>query len=190
MNTEDFLEKVYAEISDNIKFLEAKNGALITFNSALIVLCGNIVFDSSIAFLYRVLVSFALLFLIIPISLSIFSFRATVGNEGRCLKFIYRFLDLKNDDFLSSDKYMYYAYIHRRFNNNPIEYLKSISVLNESVLKKSLLYHIASQIVDLSKVAYYKAIIFNIAIKFEFIYFLCGFFIAIFILIVKCIFHQ
>ena len=57
----DFLEKVYNEINDNIKFSEAKNAALLTLNSALISASAGKVFDQNIAFYWRVLIALLLI---------------------------------------------------------------------------------------------------------------------------------
>lgn len=184
-----FLEKTYNEINENIKFLEAKNAALITLNSALIALCGDVVFDSTILFFYRALIAFFLLLLVIPLGCSIFSFRAITGSERKFLTRIYTFLDSKNRIFSSTNRYMYFAFIHKNFSKNPVEYWENIAQ-NEKITGENMLsYQLANQIVDLSRVAYRKSVLFNIAIKIEFIIFgICDVGALIF-LIVRCLEH-
>jgi len=186
LNTDAFLDKTYAEINDNIKFSEAKNAALITLNSALIALGSGTVFDSKILCWYRILIAVAVLFLIAPLLCSIFSFRATTGSEGKIVKHFYGFLNAKNRIPSTPKKYMYYAFIHKHFSNDPVKYLEETSPNENRTDEGSLSYQMARQIVDLAGVAYRKFILFNIAIKIEIAIFSgCGI-VALIMLLIKC----
>lgn len=173
-----FLEKVYTELNDNIKFSEAKNAALVTLNSALISACSSKVFDVNIAFLWRVLIALLMLSLIIPLSLSISSFIAATGsNKGltnkivNCYKKHYEINEDKN-------QYMFYSYISCNYSQKASKYLQKINenVFNgtNNIDENSEEYQLASQIVDLSDVAYRKFVLFNIAVKIECIAFFIG----------------
>lgn len=187
MSVDDFLDKTYIEISDNIKFLEAKNAALITLNSALIALGSDTIFDSTICFFYRALIAFFLVLLVIPLGCSIFSFRAMTGSEGKVIRGIYKLLDSQNKISLATKRYMYFAFVHKFFSSNPMEYWKSILPNEEPIGQKVFSYQMANQIVDLSGVAYRKSILFNIAIKIEIIIFGTCSFGAFAILFIRCI---
>lgn len=173
MNSEIFLEKVYSEITENIKFSEAKNAALITFNSTLIGLGGNMIFDRTILSCYRVFISFFLLTLGVPLVCAIFSFRATTGSERKLACMIYDFLDKQNKISAEPKKYMYFAYIYKYFANDSSTYLQNILSLTDQDQQSPLLQQIAIQIIDLSRIAYQKFTIFNFAMKIEFAIFGC-----------------
>lgn len=173
MNSEIFLGKVYSEIAENIKFSEAKNAVLITFNSTLIVLGGNIIFDSTILSRYRVFVSFFMLALGVPLGCAIFSFHAMTGSERKLVSKIYNFLDKQNRIPPEPKKYMYFAYIHKYFANDSSTYLQNILPISEQGQQNFLLHQLVIQIIDLSRIAYQKFTIFNIAMKAEFAIFGC-----------------
>jgi len=180
-----FLEKSYNEVQDNIKFSEAKNAALITLNSALITLGSGAMLNSEVSLFYRTVISIFVLLLVVPLICSIFSFRASTGSEGKMLECFYRFLDSKNQIPEAPKKYLYYAFIHKYFNDNPVKYLEEVSP-GEYIDEKSLSYQMARQIVDFSEVAWRKFILFNIAIKIEItIFFGCSI-VVLAILITKC----
>lgn len=164
---EEYLQKVYSDISETLKFSEAKNAALITLNSAIIVCVGNPVFNNSIFFLYRILFLLATLLLMIPLSLALLSFRSITESECNPLKVLYSFIDTQNKTPLTPKKYMYFAYIHKYFAANPKKYLEELSGREDGFEENSFTYQIASQIVDLSKVIYRKLTLFDIAIKIE-----------------------
>lgn len=170
MSCERFLEKVYNELTENIKSSETKNAILITLDSTLIVLGGNIIFNNSILSCYRVLFSIFVLALGIPLMCAVFSYRAMTGSEKKLVKKIYMLLDRQNHIPYEPKKYMYFAYIHRYFADNPIEYLQNVMPSAEQGKGEHslLLYQMAIQIVDFSGIAYRKFILFNIAIKMEF----------------------
>ena len=183
MDSENFLGKVYSELAENIKFSEAKNAALITLNSTLIVLGGSMIFDSTILSCYRVLISLFLLALGVPLICAIFSFHAMTGSEKKLANKIYKFLDTQNGIPSEPMKYMYFAYIHKYFTDNPSEYLQAILSLAEERKQSLLLHQMAIQIVDLSRIAYQKFALFNIAMKIEFAIFFGGGITSLIILI-------
>lgn len=161
---DEFLKKTYSEVNDNIKFSEAKNAALITLNSALIATSMGKIFDSTIVIFWRYLLVGFILLLIIPLSLSLFSFRAITGSEKCITKKVYEVLDKHNHIKKLPEKYMYYSYIHKYYDKKPEQYLEDIAPKQEYNL---FIKQLASQIVDLSGVAYRKFILFNLAIKIE-----------------------
>lgn len=187
MELDDFLERAYNEVNDNIKFSEAKNVALITLNSALIAWGGSIVFDSSIYFIYKVMVALFVLLLLLPLICSIISFRATTDSEKGIIKKLYIYLDTKNAIPSKPKKYLYYAYIHKHYNNDPEKYINDVCPSENNDSEKIYFEQMARQIVDLASVAYRKCILFNIGIKMECIIFLLGGFLALISLVVKCI---
>ena len=186
MELDKFLEKVYEEVNDNIKFLEAKNAALITLNSALIALGGNIVFDSGIFLAYRIIIAFFVLLLILPLICSIISFRATTNSEAGIIKKLFSLIDSQNNIPVTPAKYMYYAYI-RKFYNTPEAYLNDLHTTDIDDNEKPFLLHISQQIIDLAGVAYRKSILFNVAVKIECIFFSLGSIFALITLLVKSI---
>ena len=186
MELDEFLEKVYEEVNDNIKFLEAKNAALITLNSALIALGGNIVFDSGIFFTYRIIIASFVLLLILPLICSIISFRSTTNSEAGIIKKLFSLLESQNKILVTPAKYMYYAYIHK-FYSTPEAYLNDLHTTDIDDNEKPFLLQFSQQIIDLAGVAYRKSILFNIAVKIECIIFSLGSILALTILLVKCI---
>lgn len=182
-----FLEKAYSELNENIKFSEAKNAALITLNSALIAACSSKVFDANILIYWRVAIVVFTVLLIIPLVISLFSFRATTNSEKCVVKKIYDFLNNKNIIESTPEKYMYFAFIAKHYNDKPEDYLKDVfskSSINEfDVFEQQM----ARQIVDLSGVAFRKFILFNIAIRIECTIFLLGGLSALIISIIKLI---
>lgn len=184
MELDDFLEKAYDEVNDNVKFSEAKNAALITLNSALITWGGSIVFDSSISFVYRALVSIFVLLLIIPLLCSIISFSATTGSPKGIAKKLFEYLKTHNDIPAVPEKNMFYAYIHKYY-SAPEMYLDAIRIAEMTSEEKPFLLQIAQQIIDLAGVAYKKSILFNIAVKIECLIFSLGGVSALIILFAK-----
>lgn len=188
----DFLNKTYTEINDNIKFSEAKNAALITLNSALISACSSKVFDTDIAFLWRVLIALITLLLIVPLSLSVFSFVAKTDSEDCMTRKINKRIKNHNKISSSPKKYMFYSFISGHYSENPDQYLKDINTdvfgnNNYRVKEETVEYHLARQIVNLSDVAYRKFALFNIAVKIECIIFSAGGVGALAIVICKLI---
>ncbi len=186
MELKDFFDKTYSEINDNIKFAEAKNAALITLNSALIAACADKIFDYDIRLCWRILVSFLVISLMLPLIISIFSFRATTGSESCLVKKIYKVLNKMNTIDRNRESYMYYAYIAKFFDQSTDEYLKKLKEkIGTSGADEKGLDLLAKQIVDLSNVAYRKFTLFNIAIKIECSSFVIGTIIAIILLVSK-----
>lgn len=192
MNT--FLTKTYTEINDNIKFSEAKNAALVTLNSALISACSSKVFDADIAFLWRVLIALVTLSLIIPLSLSISSFIAATGSDKGISNRIVERYKKHNKICKCKNKYMFYSYISGHYSKKPIEYLQDINANvfynanTVGVITEE--YQLASQIVDLSDVAYRKFALFNIAVLIECAIFSIGGIIALGIAIWRIAIHY
>ena len=182
---QQILDKAYAEVNDNIKFSEAKNAALITLNSALISVCAEKVFNNDIAFLWRVLIAFVGIFLIIPLVVSIFSFRAITGSEKCVVKKVYRFIDNSNQIANNPVKMLYYAYIAKHFKDDPEKYLNSLQIDS----KNPIFLQMATQVVNLAVVAYRKFILFNISIKIEFFILAFGGFGALASVIIKLFTH-
>ena len=184
MVAKEFLEKVYSEINDNIKFSEAKNAALITLNSALIAGSAEKVFDSSILFKWRALIAILVLLLLIPTILSLFSFRAKTGSENCIVNKIYYFLGKRNQIENSPEKIMYYAYITKYYKDKPEEYLKKV---DKNSTSNEYFFQLSIQIVDLATVAYNKFLLFNLAVKLECILFSSGGIVALITVIKKII---
>lgn len=182
MELDDFLEKAYAEVSDNVKFSEAKNAALITLNSALIAWGGSVVFDSSISFKHRVLVSLFVLMLIIPLICSIISFSATTGSPKSIPQKFNNYLKTHNDTPIDPPKNMFYAYIHKYYASSET-YLDAVRIAEVTTEEKPFLLQISQQIIDLAEVAYKKFVLFNIAVKIECLIFSLG---GISVLIILC----
>ena len=182
-----FLEKAYSELNENIKFSEAKNAALITLNSALIAACSSKVFDSNILVYWRVAIVVFTVLLIIPLVVSLFSFRATTDSEKCVVKRIYDFLDKKNIIKDTPKKYVYFAFISKYYKNNPDGYLMDVFSKDDIEEFNVFEQQMARQIVDLSGVAFRKFILFNIAIKIECTIFLLGGLSALIISIIKLI---
>lgn len=189
----DFFTKTYAEINDNIKFSEAKNAALITLNSALISACSSKVFDADIAFLWRVLIALVTLSLIIPLSLSISSFIASTGSNKGITNIMVNCYKKRHNIAESENKYMFYAYVSCNYSKEAINYLQKIYTnvfkSNDNVEEKSDAYQLASQIVDLSDVAYRKFALFNIAVMIECTIFSVGGIIALGLVIWRIFAH-
>lgn len=171
MELDVFLERVYAEVSDNIKFSEMKNATLITLNSALIAWGGSIVCDSGIFYINRAMIALFVLLLFIPTICSTFSFRAKINPESKLIKRIYSCLDSKNIVSATPPKFMYYAYIHKYYINNPDKYLRDISSDKLNYENNMYSLQVVQQIIDLSSIAYRKFTLFNYSVKIE-----CGLF--------------
>ncbi len=115
------------------------------------------------------------------------SFRATTGSESKLVKKLYTYLNSMNKIDSNPKKYLYYAYIHKHYNNNPKKYLNDVCTTEIDQNKKPYYEQMARQIVDLAGVAYRKFILFNIGIKSELIIFLLGSLTVTVFLIIKCI---
>lgn len=168
MDKKDFLEKTYAELSDNIKFSEAKNAAMVTLNTALIAASVTMVFNSEIAIIWQILIAFFAICLIIPLSISLYSFIAKMDHD--------------ND----SEKFMYFSRIYKEYykKNTPDLYYDNLTQIfdNDSCFAEKQL---AKQIVDFSGVAYKKFQAFNIAVKIEIGIFVTSSFFALIVAICK-----
>ncbi len=178
----DFLEKTYFEIDQNIKFSEAKNAAIITLNSALVAVCSDKLFDVQTAFCWKVIILIATILLLIPLILSVFSFRATTGSEKGLTQCFYNILMKQNKVHDTPEKLMFYSYISKKYSGDHISYLNAIEQKdNYSVLETQL----AIQIIDLSNVAYRKFMLFNIAVKIESLIFASAAIIGVLVLLLK-----
>lgn len=192
-NFEKLLEKTYDELNDNIKFSEAKNAALITLNSALIAAGIGLVFESKVAFQWKTIVLLAILFLCIPLVISVYSFRAETGKISEEERESFNSTDndtwLERHHIISSEpkKLMFYSYISKYYKNNPIKYLEEVSDSGNTNIYH---YQLASQIVDLANVAYRKFALFNLAIKIECTGIILGSIITLIIVLVKIILHT
>lgn len=176
MELVNFLEKAYAEVSDNVKFSEAKNAALITLNSALISWGGSIVFESNIRFVYKIIIALFVFMLFIPLICSVVSFKATISSENWIVKKLYSHLDNYNSISEKPEKLLYYAYIHKYYNNNPQKYVNDVYMTEVSGIEETIVTQLATQIIDLASIAYKKFTLFNIGLKMECFIFLLGFF--------------
>lgn len=177
-----YLQRTYSEINDNIKFSEAKNAALITLNSALIGVSVDKVFDYQIALHWRVVVLFASVVLLIPLIISLYSFRAATGSERGITKLINKIIESTNNIPIAPKKLMYYSYIIKNYKEDPIGYLKAVNEKDTYTIDE---IQYATQIVNLSGVAYRKFILFNFAIKIESMSFVFGVLSGIVILVLK-----
>lgn len=158
MLKKEFLEKVYTEINDNIKFSEAKNAALVTLNSALISAASTKAFDYKIAIQWRILIVFLIISLLIPLILALVSFKAKMHHN--CF--------IKNDD---EQKFMFFSYIKKNFYKSENSYIAEI---NKNFKDEFTENQLAKQIVDLSYVANKKFLLFNIALFIEILIFVLG----------------
>lgn len=180
------LEKAYTEISENIKFLEAKNAALVTLDSALLAILGTLIFNQDVLFFYRWLIALFAIYLLGPLTLALVSFRTKdflgkVEKKGVLQKRIN-----KSGIAKTPSKLLYYAYIFKYYANAPAELLADIS--NQKGVEATQVEHqLASQVVDLSAVAYRKAELFNIAITWQCIGFIVGGLVAFCIVLYKVI---
>jgi len=182
------LEKTYSEIGSNIAFAEAKNGALITLNTAIIALSSGLVFTGGISLHYRWLFAIFAVLMILPLTISLFSFSAALGDEWTIIKRINKAVEKNrsiNDSPLNyPPKYMSFEYIH--FNlTTPEKYLEAIGSNIDSVLPNSLKYQLAIQIIALSRVAYRKFALFNLAIKLELIILIASILVSVVVLMLK-----
>lgn len=217
MELKEFLEKTYEEINENIKFSEAKNAALITLNSALISASATKVFDKDITFCWRALIAFITLSLLLPLLISIFSFRANTGFEKGLVAKIYSFISEKNITPSEPKKLMYFSYINSHYKDDKTDnkenktaaekYFEDIKLTFGSTIKsqcptcessqkdevipfESPEGQLASQIVDLSSVAYRKFSLFNFAMLCQTIIFVLGGISAFLIVIIKVACHT
>ena len=160
MDKKDFLEKTYTELNDNIKFSEAKNAALITLNTALIGASSALVFNSDIAIIWRVLIVFLAVSLMIPLGISLYSFIAKMHHK---------------DDPDDNKKFMYFSSIYKMYYNKKDK--SYYGDLKEDFKEEFAEEQLSKQIVDLSAVAYKKFKTFNIAVIIEIgIFVLCSVF--------------
>lgn len=184
----DFLEKAYTEVNDNIKFAETKNAALITLNSALIAAGIDKVFDTEISCVWRVLIAAVVFALLIPLIISLCSFIADKGKkEG--IKYSF-FTGLKDKTpFKDSDdpKLMFYSYIACKCRDKET-YLEKCEI-RPTDDDYGLKVQLASQIVDLSSVAFSKFSLFNIAVIIESFIFAIGGLASIAIAVLNLIFN-
>lgn len=182
----NLLEKAYKEINDNIKFAEAKNGALITLNSAIIALGSGFVFAQGVNLCYRWLFATFAVSLLFPLVLSILSFRAAIGTERRIVKWINE--KVKNEsnkvENIGTPKLLYFAYIYSQ-TPTPREYLEAIGGIPSDIPDTSIEYQLASQVVDLSAVAFRKFVLFNVAIKVELLIFVVAMLVAVITLVAR-----
>ena len=127
--------------------------------------------SKSAKFLWRVLIALVTLSLIIPLSLSITSFIAATDSDKGITNKIVNCYKKHNEISKDNNKYMFYSYISVNYSKEPTEYLKdvNINVFNNAnnVDEDKENYQLASQITDLSDVAYRKFILFNIAVQIE-----------------------
>lgn len=176
------LEKIYAEVNDNIKFAEAKNAALITLNSAIMSFSASIIFNKDTVFSYRIALSAFAFALFIPLIISLFSFKASTGTESCFGKKIYSAIDKRNKIDITDSKPMYYAYIASKYQGQNRADHFHLDICGETCQKH---HHniLSKQIIDLSKVALRKFMLFNIAVKIEcFVFGVGGFGLLLFII--------
>ncbi len=159
---------------------------MLLYNSALITWGGSIVFDSSILFAHRVLVSLFVLLLIVPLVFSIMSFRATTDASKGITKKFFVYLKSHNRISVAPAKNMFYAYIYKYYETAD-SYLEAVCCVDIKADEKPFLLQISQQIVDLAGVAYRKSVLFNIAIRIECLIFSLGGIFALITLFVKCI---
>lgn len=164
----EFLEKTYSELNENIKFSEAKNAVLITLNTAVIGASSALVFNSDIAIIWRVLIVFFAIGLMVPLSISLYSFIAKMHH--------------KNDN-AEDKKFMYFSSIYKTYykqdeqNKNNKQNKSYYDALKENCKDDFVEKQLSKQIVDLSAVAYKKFKAFNIAVIIEIcIFMICSIF--------------
>lgn len=166
MNSKDFLEMVYSELNNNVKFAEAKNTAIITLNSALIALSAAAIFDKDISKSYVAVMSIVLFFLLFPVICSLISFRATTYEIRRPYDKLFELLDNKNKILQTPQRVTYYAYIKKFYKNDPGIYLAAVG---EEPTRLNM--YMARQILDLASICYRKFSLFNVAVFLELIVF-------------------
>lgn len=164
MNVDEFLKSVVSEISEEIKFAEAKNATLITLNSALIVATSAKAVDTNLSIKWKILLIGLVVCLLVPLIITIFSFKAKT-KKGH----------------ITNDNFMYFYDINKNFNINGTAYYNTIlSIFTEDFYLEQL----SKQIVDLSFVAHRKFKCFNIAIFIEILVFaICAIFALLYIIL-------
>lgn len=161
------LQKIEDKIGDWLKFAEAKNAALITFDSACIFVIGEYFLNLQSGFLKTTLATILIIF-IFSVILCLISLIASVGK--------FNFLDsiFKKRTCTENDNLLFYKDIAKY---EPTEYYKKIQeILNESNgnINSKLELNISKQIVILSEIAYRKYVIFNVAASLSFVPFIAA----------------
>ncbi len=159
----DFLKYAYESINGDLKFAEAKNVALITFNSAVL----GVVFaffnsDSTKPLYLKVILALFLSAILISTIISLLSFNPL--NDIKLYKCVY---EANNQNH----KFMFYRYNSSMYSRDDDGYSKFQSDVKKyfssgvelAPFEKQLTY----QIVDLSHIARIKFTLFSYAIKVE-----------------------
>ena len=161
------LQKLESKLTDLVKFAEAKNAALITFNSACIFVLFDFFRDlnpGAIKTCFAILI----IVLIISVLLCLFSLLSSIWIFCRLDKRLLK----KVGDVEDSDNLLYFRDIVKY---KPREYLKEIERIygmDQSKEESKLRLLLSTQIVEISIIAYKKYRIFNVAAAITFIPFL------------------
>lgn len=183
----DFLDRIYKEVSENIKFIEAKNGTLIALNSALIAISANKIFDDKLSTQYRTLLFFIIIELLLVMFISFCSLLAQNNSFSSKSKIYLKLLKKANNIKKSENRFMFYAYISKFYRDNfgkpkVRSYLTDMDFdINEGKGNEKTIIYIVSQIIDLSDIAYYKSCLFNISVIIESICIVIDGIVAIFL---------
>jgi len=179
-NLVGFLQKAYTEINSNISFGEAKNAALITLNSVLFVGLLTKAFNDKIVLTYGCLIAFISVALLIPMIISLLSFRAKLGDDKGIKKILVDKMAKKlyEKHKGSTANYLFYRwiyleYVYEKRINKTQTYINTIrnkfpnstETVDEYVAFEE--EQLALQIKDLSAVAFGKFALFNTAISVE-----------------------
>lgn len=174
MKLTEFISDVLSEVRENIKFLEAKNAAIITLNSALIAWGGSIVFDSEIVRKYRILVSVFVVLLFLPLIVSLYSFMPFSSISGTRTRRFLCGLSKDSVPLAVPQKTMYYAYIYCHYGSDINKYYNDIKDTNDDSSPAVREQQRIQQVFDLAEVAYKKSLLFNASAKCESLIFVLG----------------
>lgn len=172
MNIHDFFSNIENNISEWLKFAEAKNIALITFNSAGIWFTLDKLSDSK--FLIPEIFLTSILICLISSTLLCFVSLFSASTENKFINLFINFV-LKSYPMKKSrkDNLLYFLDIIKY---SPEEYLDNIIQnlpKDEQFVSKILMFQ-SNQITALSKIATTKYLLFNYSLKPIFILFIIG----------------
>lgn len=187
MSIDDFLKRTHDGLNSDLRFAEAKNTALITFNSAMIGLTSKALFEHKhTCCVVNFMTAISLLLLLIPVVISLLSICAT-EKPRKGQRNAVEGTKASNEESDESEscnggkenkttdnpsRYAYYDYIFQEFPACSIEshseYLKKLAGDNYDKYTSLPNLQTARQIVDLAGICHRKFNLFNLAIKIEF----------------------
>ena len=183
-NLEERLNSVLADITDWLKFAEAKNALLITFNGAFLTFLVEKIFNySNTNVLFNIVLIVLVLLNILSLFTCLISFTPKTFRIGIIDWLISKTLKEKEEN----DNILFYKDIAKYSTE---EYYKrfQLKVMNDNETekydneRKCMDFFLTKQIVTLSKIAYEKYFLFNLAIILTMISVMisfCGFIIKL-----------